>query len=186
MFRKHDFPQDWLRISDSEAKKHLQYLLEHYQHYEISAFGDDYIEIAGIGFSRHLDGTKYGRFLYPFPCYYVNHQKMYNDENREMYLLCKKIFDACEQELKTRKSQVKIKEEKRKSRENVFLYITVGCFSVIMVVAMIGNMKSQKQQEKIDNQVKKYEESLPNHDEYEDTKLQIEHYRDSLIHTRTK
>ena len=186
MFRKHEFPKNWLSVPDEQAKKHLQYLLEHYKNYEISAFGDDYIEIAGIGFSRHLGGTKYGRFLYPFPCYYVNHQKMYNDENREMYLLCKKIFDACEQELKTRKSQVKIKEEKRKLHEAISLGLITGGFAVMMVVALIGNMKSVKRNNKINEQVQKYEQSLPNYKEYEQVKLQIQNYRDSLIHTRTK
>ena len=180
MFKKHEFPKDWVSVSDEQAKKHLQYLLEHYKNYEIFAFGDDYIEIAGVSFIRHLNGTKYGRFLCPFPCYYVNHQKMYSYENRDLYLLCKKIFDACEQKLKQRKQEFKTKEEKRKLHEAIYLGLITSSFVVAMILAWISNMKSVQQENKINKQVQKYQESLPNYQEYEQVKLQIQNYRDSL------
>ena len=184
MFKKHEFPKDWVSVSDEQAKKHLQYLLEHYKNYEISAFGDDYIEIAGVSFTRHLSGTKYGKFLYPFPCYYVNNQKIYSDENHDLYMLCKKIFDACEQEFKKRKQELKTKEEKRKLHEAISLGVITGGFAVMMVVALIGNMKSVKRNNKINEQVQKYEQSLPHYKEYEQVKLQIQNYRDSLENER--
>ncbi len=97
---QHVFPTNWVNITNEEVVIHLEYLLEHVKEYQIVSNSPECIEIAGIKFDRHCDGTKYGRYLYPFPCFYINHQKICSDGNNDgTYKLCRKIFDVCQQEL---------------------------------------------------------------------------------------
>ena len=101
---QHIFPINWLTITNMEVVAHLEYLLEHYKDYNITISDDNHLVIAGINFERHCEGTKYGRYLYPFPCFYINHQKICSDGNTDgTYKLCRKLFDICQQENKKQK-----------------------------------------------------------------------------------
>ena len=186
MFKKHKFPKDWLRIPDADAKKHLRHLLDHYQDYEISAFGDDYIEIAGVGFARHLSGARNKKFLCSFPCFYVNHQKIYNESDSEIYQLCNKLFDACEQELTLRKQHNTNKISKTKYIEIEQWHIIIDSIIMMMIISLISFVKFQKQKEKTEKFLQKYEQMSHDNDVYKQTQKQIQNYHDSLRNVKTK
>lgn len=62
------------------------------------------------------------------------------------------------------------------------VYISSAILGVAMAVTWAGRA-DEKRQNRIDDQVKEYEKTLPG---YLEQKQQVEHFRDSLIHAKNR
>ena len=202
---QHEFPKEWYDISTEEAKKHIEYLLEHYQEYDdIEVWGRDKncITINRITFIPLCPRERY-RF------YMVNMEKaFYPHEHRDIIDLIDKLVTVCKQEVNKRqeekvnkrqeqepgkqKEEKKAKRKKEEDKEQKIINIIGTIVLVAGFCAIMGYMtwdiykqdkKERIKQNKIENEIKKYEKTLPNYKEYEQVKVQIQNYRDSLENT---
>ncbi len=179
---EHIFPEDWFHLSEKQTIEELQYLWDHYKEYEILKVNDDTVEIAGISFFKFNVGDDNA----PLSCYYVNRQKLYSIATEEVFKLCEKLFDAGQQEAVKREEETKIKLQKR-MRLKTAVFTGIMTTSVLFLILCFKNIyKEARRNEEINKQVKKYEQSLPNYDEYKATKDKIAQYGDSLKRSNIK
>ena len=189
---QHEFPEEWYDISTEEAKKHIEYLLEHYQEYDdIKVWGrnKDCITINRITFIPL-------RPLERYQFYMVNMEKaFYPHEHQDIIDLIDKLVTVCKQEVNKRKQEkANRKQEKEKTqKEEDKIQKSINIIGTIVLVAgfcaIMGYMtwdiykqykKERIRQIKIENEIKKYEKTLPYYNEYLQTKQQIQNRRDSL------
>lgn len=197
---QHEFPKEWGDISTEEAKKHIEYLLEHYQEYDdITVWGrnKNCITINRITFIIMRPQEHY-RF------YMVNMKKaFYSREHQEIMDLIDKLVTVCTQEVDKRQEQevnkrkqekANRKQEKEKTqKEEDKIQKSINIIGTIVLVAgfcaIMGYMtwdiykqdkKERIKQNKIENEIKRYEKTLPYYNEYLQTKQQIQNRRDSL------
>ncbi len=188
---QHEFPKEWYDISTEEAKKHIEYLLEHYQEYDdIEVWGRDKncITINRITFIPLRPRERY-RF------YMVNMEKaFYPHERQDIIDLIDKLVTVCKQEVNKRQEQEpgKQKEEKKANKANKKKRIIFTVISFAFIIATIAGTvymindifkiidKERAKQIKIENEIKRYEKTLPYYNEYLQTKQQIQNRRDSL------
>lgn len=172
--QEHQFPENWKNISSEEAIKHVKYLLEHYQEYDMRKFGDNGIVINEIYFLS-LDI----RFKYMD----INWQKVY-DSTEDIYPMIQQLIDVCNVEINKRKTEEVINAAKKAKKQKV-KNIVLGSISGALLVAIFATTvkiidKERARQNKIEKEVKKYEKTLPHYNEYLQTQKQIQNYRDSL------
>ena len=176
---KHEIPKDWLKITDKEAIKRLNYLLIRYKEYNIEKQGNSII-IDGMSISPRVMPTLGTCFAigYPVGVYW---------QDSPVYQLIEWLYNLCKTEAEKREQQAKIKAEKQKKIERI---VTIACVCAIIILVVAGayeivkqvkmNKQEQSRQYKIENKVKQYEKTLPYYKEYELTKQQLQNYRDSL------
>ena len=176
---KHEIPKDWLKITDKEAIKRLNYLLKHYKEYDIKKQGNSII-IDGMSISPRVTPTlgTYFAIGYPVGVYWPS---------SPAYQLIEWLYNLCKTEAEKREQQAKIKAEKQRKIEKI---VTIAGISAIIILVVAGayeivkqvkmNKQEQAKQIKIENEVKRYEKTLPYYKEYELTKQQLQNYRDSL------
>ena len=180
---QHEFPEDWRKISNEEAISHIKYLLEHYEEYDIEKYGN--------GNTLTINGI----IIAPMNIYdckmFIVAQKVYGGHlDLDIYPLIQQLFDVCAKEVKKREQKAETKA-KNAYRKGTIINVIGCCFTVIVLVAgtyafvKLVNMGKQERakQIKIENEVKRYEKTLPNYKEYEQVKVQIQNYRDSLENT---
>ena len=179
---QHEFPEDWRKISNEEAISHIKYLLEHYEEYNIEKYGNT-LTINGIIIApMNLNIYDYKLFLVA--------KKVYGS-TEDIYPMIQQLFDVCAKEVKKREQQSEKQaaiKAKKADRKGTIINIVGCCFTVIVLVAgtyaivKLVNMGKQERakQIKIENEIKKYEKTLPYYNEYLQTKQQIQNCRDSL------
>jgi len=174
---KHVFPENWKKISNEESVKQLESLLKHYKEYNIRQISEDYIKIGDISIWK-------SSFGHPYNFYYaVNMQKVYDSRDKQFSLL-EKLLDACKQEVIIRQQE----KEKKRKKDNIRFYVlilTIILFLSAVSAKLLKDIELQiqeksKKEKIINDQVKQYEQSLPNYDEYKQTQEKIANYRDSL------
>lgn len=185
--QEHQFPENWKNISSEEAIKHIKYLLEHYQEYDMCKFGDNGIVINGIYFYPVVISLRHG---VTFKYMYTNMQKVY-DRTEDIYPMIQQLIKVCKVEIEKREQEKAIttaKNAKKQKVKNIVLGSISGALLVAIFVAtgyMIDDIfktidKEPARQNKIEKEVKKYEKTLPHYNEYLKTQQQIQNYRDSL------
>lgn len=185
--QEHQFPENWENVSDDEAIKHIKYLLEHYQEYDMRKFVDDGIVINEICFYPLAISLQHG---VTFKHMVINMQKVYGS-TEDIYPMIQQLIDVCNVEIDKRKTEEVInaaKKAKKQKVKNIVLGYISGALLVAIFAAtgyMIGYMiktidKERARQNKIEKEVKKYEKTLPHYNEYLQTQKQIQNYRDSL------
>lgn len=172
--QEHQFPENWKNVSSEEAIKHIKYLLEHYQEYDMRKFGDNGIVINEIYFFPLVI-----RFEYMD----INWQKVY-DSTEDIYPMIQQLIDVCNVEINKRKTEEVINAAKKAKKQKV-KNIVLGSISGALLVAIFAATvkiidKERARQNKIEKEVKKYEKTLPHYNEYLQTQKQIQNYRDSL------
>ena len=171
---QHEFPEDWRKISNEEAVSHIKYLLEHYEEYNIEKYGNT-LTINGIIIAP-MNIYDYKMFLVA--------KKVYGS-TEDIYPMIQQLFDVCAKEVKKREQKAKTKEQK--IINIIGTIVLVAGFCAIMGYMTWDIYKQDKKerikQNKIENEIKKYEKTLPNYKEYEQVKVQIQNYRDSLENT---
>ena len=173
---KHEIPKDWLKITDKEAIKRLNYLLKHYKEYDIKKQGDS-ITIDGVLIAQ-VDKRFLGK------CFAIGYPMGIYWQDSPVYQLIEWLYNLCKTEAEKRESQ---KIQKQDKTERI---IKVACICVTIIAVVIGayeikkeakiNKQEQAKQIKIENEMKRYEKTLPYYKEYELTKQQLQNYRDSL------
>lgn len=185
--QEHQFPENWKNISSEEAIKHIEYLLEHYQEYDMSKFGDNGIIINEIYFYPLNISLRHG---VTFKYMDINMQKVYGN-TEDIYPMIQQLIDVCHVEINKRETEKAINAAKKAKKQKV-KNIVLGSISGALLVAifaatgyMINDIfktidKEGARQNKIEKEVKKYEKTLPHYNEYLQTQKQIQNYRDSL------
>ena len=179
---QHEFPEDWRKISNEEALGHIKYLLEHYEEYDICRFGKNSISINGIWICP-INIQDHKMFL-------VNHQNVYV-RHLDIYPLIQQLLDVCIKEADKREQQSEKQaaiKAKKADRKGTIINIVGCCLTVIVLVAgtyaivKLVNMGKQEhaKQIKIENEMKRYEKTLPYYDKYLQTKQDLKNHRDSL------
>ncbi|MFQ6696480.1 MAG: hypothetical protein ACLRFQ_04340 [Alphaproteobacteria bacterium] len=185
--QEHQFPENWKNISSEEAIKHIKYLLEHYQEYDMCKFGDNGIVINGIYFYPVVINLRHG---VTFKYMYINMQKVYG-RTEDIYPMIQQLIKVCKVEIEKREQEKAItaaKNAKKQKVKNIVLGSISGALLVAIFVAtgyMIDVIsktidKERARQNKIEKEVKKYEKTLPHYNEYLQTQKQIQNYRDSI------
>lgn len=181
--QEHQFPENWKNISSEEAIKHIKYLLEHYQEYDMRKFGNNGIVINEIYFYPVVISLRHG---VTFKYMYINMQKVYG-RTEDIYPMIQQLIDVCNVEIDKRETEKAIKANKKKIKRIIFTVI--GFAFIIATIAGTGYMiddifktidKERARQNKIEKEVKKYEKTLPHYNEYLQTQKQIQNYRDTL------
>lgn len=184
---QHEFPENWKNISSEEVIKHIKYLLEHYQEYDMCKFGDNGIVINEIYFYPVVISLKHG---VTFKYVDINMQKLYGS-TEDIYPMIQQLIDVCNVEINKRKTEEAINAAKKAKKQKV-KNIVLGSISGALLVAifaatgyMIDDIfktidKERARQNKIEKAVRSYEKTLPNYNEYLQTQKQIQNYRDSL------
>lgn len=183
---KHEIPKDWLKITDKEAIKRLNYLLIHYKEYNIEKQGNSII-IDGMSISPRVIPTlgTYFAIGYPVGVYW---------SSSPVYQLIEWLYNLCKTEAEKREQKAEKREQKAETkaknayRKGTIINVIGCCFTVIVLVAgtyaivKLVNMGKQERakQIKIENEIKRYEKTLPYYNEYLQTKQQIQNRRDSL------
>ena len=180
---KHEIPKDWLKITDKEAIKRLNYLLIHYKEYNIEKQGNSII-IDGMSISPRVIPTlgTYFAIGYPVGVYW---------QDSPIYQLIEWLYNLCKTEAEKREQQAKIKAEKaiKANKKKRIIFTVISSAFIIATIAgtvyMINDIfkiidKERARQNKIEKEVKKYEKTLPYYNEYLQTKQQIQNRRDSL------
>ena len=181
--QEHQFPENWKNISSEEAIKHIKYLLEHYQEYDMRKFGDNGIVINEIYFYPLTISSTHGFTLKYMD---INMQKV-NGGTEDIYPMIQQLIDVCNVEINKRETE-KAKKAKKQKVTNIVLGSISGALLVAIFSAtgyMIDDIfktidKARARQNKIEKEVKKYEKTLPNYQEYKQTQQKIANYRDSL------
>ena len=185
--QEHQFPENWKNISSKEAIKHIKYLLEHYQEYDMRKFGDNGIVINEIYFYPVVISLPH---CVTFKYMDINMQKVYGS-TEDIYPMIQQLIDVCNVEINKRETEKAInaaKKAKKQKVKNIVLGSISGALLVAIFVAtgyMIDDIfktidKARARQNKIEKEVKKYEKTLPHYNEYLQTQKQIQNYRDSL------
>ena len=179
MSPQHEIPKDWLKITDKEAIKRLNYLLKHYKEYNIEKQGNSII-IDGMSISPRVIPTlgTYFAIGYPVGVYW---------QDSPVYQLIEWLYNLCKTEAEKREQKAETKA-KNAYRKGTIINVIGCCLTVIVLVAgtyaivKLVNMGKQERakQIKIENEIKKYEKTLPYYNEYLQTKQQIQNRRDSL------
>lgn len=185
--QEHQFPENWKNISSEEAIKHIEYLLEHYQEYDMRKFGDNGIIINEIYFYPLNISLPHG---VTFKYMVINMQNVYGS-TKDIYPMIQQLIDVCHVEINKREKEEAINAAKKAKKQKV-KNIVLGSISGALLVAifaatgyMINDIfktidKEGARQNKIEKEVKKYEKTLPHYNEYLQTQKQIQNYRDSL------
>lgn len=178
MKTQHEFPKDWRKISNEEAISHIKYLLEHYKEYNIEKYGNT-LTINGIIIASMN--------IYDCKMFLVA-QKVYGEHlDLDIYPLIQQLFDVCAKEVKKREQKAEKAIKANKKKRIIFTVIS----SAFIIAAIAGTVymindifkiidKERAKQNKIENEIKKYEKTLPYYNEYLQTKQQIQNRRDSL------
>ena len=176
---QHEFPEDWRKISNEEAISHIKYLLENYEEYNIEKQGNSII-IDGMSISPRVMSTLGTCFAigYPVGVYW---------QDSPVYQLIEWLYNLCKTEAEKREQQAKIKAEKQKKIERIVNIVGISAIIILVVAGayeIVKEAKTNKQEHakqiKIENEMKRYEKTLPYYKEYELTKQQLQNYRDSL------
>ena len=183
---KHEIPKDWSNITDKEAIERINYLLKHYKEYDIKKQGNT-ITIEGVGIAQ-VDKLFLGK------CFAIGYPIMIYWSNSPVYQLIEWLYNLCKTEAEKREQKAEKREQKAETkaknayRKGTIINVIGCCFTVIVLVAgtyaivKLVNMGKQERakQIKIENEIKKYEKTLPYYNEYLQTKQQIQNRRDSL------
>lgn len=178
--QEYQFPENWENVSDDEAIKHIKYLLEHYQEYDMRKFGDNGIVINEIYFFP-LDISLSHCVTFKYMC--INWQKVY-DSTEDIYPMIQQLIDVCNVEINKRKTEEVInaakKAKKEKIQKNIVITVLFAllCAGVVCISAEIR--KDMIKQAKIKEETRRYQKTLPHYNEYLQTQKQIQNYRDSL------
>ena len=166
---KHVFPDDWKKISDQEAIKHIEYLIEHYKEYEITRNGIDYVKVGSIDICKGVLVEE---------AFFIKNKMYVHSDNEKICVLLDILFKFCQQEA------IKREQDRKLSKKDIAFLSAVAVLSVFLIIVAIGIReyaeKENIKKAKIENMVKQYERSLPNYNEYVLTQQQIQNYRDSL------
>ena len=117
---KHEFPQDWSKITDTELISHITYLLEHIQEYKIHQIDKNRIVIGGvIGISKDKKSVSIA---------YVSRVCALRNlvSGSPAFYLLNGLFDKCEQQINHEKKQQK-KGQKAEKRDKI-AQISVAVF----------------------------------------------------------
>ena len=173
---QHEIPKDWSNITDKEAIERINHLLKHYKEYDIKKQGDS-ITIDGVLIAQ-VDKRFLGK------CFAIGYPMGIYWQDSPVYQLIEWLYNLCKTEAEKRESQ---KIQKQDKTERI---IKVACICVTIIAVVIGayeikkeakiNKQEQAKQIKIENEMKRYEKTLPYYKEYELTKQQLQNYRDSL------
>lgn len=185
--QEHQFPENWKNISSEEAIKHIEYLLEHYQEYDMRKFGDDGIIINEIYFYLLNISLPHG---VTFKYMVINMQKLYGS-TKDIYPMIQQLIDLCHVEINKRETEKAIKANKDAEKQKIKRIIFTVISSAFIIATIAGAVyilndifkiiyKEGARQNKIEKEVKKYEKTLPHYNEYVLTQKQIQNYRDSL------
>ncbi len=177
---KHVFPDDWGKISDKEAIKHIEYLLEHYQEYDMSKFGDNGIIINEIYFYPSNISLQHG---VTFKYMIINMQKVYGS-TKDIYPMIQQLIDVCHVEINKRKTEKA--KAKKIAKVDTVIGATVICglfiWGMIFIADQLPNilkmMENLFKTNKVENTAQ--QQSLPKDNEYVLTQQQIQNYRDTL------
>lgn len=96
---KHEFPQDWSKLTDAELISHITYLLEHIQEYKIHQIDKNRIVIGGvIGISKDKKSVSIA---------YVSRVCALRNlvSGSPAFYLLNGLFDKCEQQKKGQKAE---------------------------------------------------------------------------------
>lgn len=188
---KRGLPLSWRKFNDKEILENIEYLLKHYKEYRITVLPNDDI-LVGTTFIGPLKTKALGAPTYYINCAIVQGKGELGDCIKKLIDVCKKEFDM-RKEAMTRTEQrienqelTKIAPQKNKPKmdwSDVVVYSAYGVFFAgIIIHLVIENHKANK----VNTKIEQYEQSLPNYDEYEQTKSQIINYRDSLEKSKIK
>ena len=169
---RHEIPKDWSNITDKEAIERINHLLKHYKEYDIKKQGDS-ITIDGVLIAQ-VDKRFLGK------CFAIGYPMGIYWQDSPVYQLLEWLKDFCEAEVEKR-------EKKAKKIERIVNTVGISAIIILVVVGAYEIMKQAKinkqeqaKQIKIENEIKKYEKTLPYYNEYLQTKQQIQNRRDSL------
>ena len=187
---KRDLPLSWRGLSDKEILENIEYLLKHYKEYRITVLPNGDI-LVGTTFIGPLKTKALGA-----PAYYINCAII---TGKELGDCIKKLIDVCKKEFAMRKEATerteqrienqkptKIAQHKNKPKMDWFHATVYSAYGIFIAGTIIHLVVENHKAKKVNKQVEQYEQSLPNYDEYEQTKSQIINYRDSLKKSKTK
>ena len=177
MVKLRRFPDNWVHLSEQEQQEYIEYLLQHYMNYKVWMLDDNHIRIGDDVDIRQFNFNIDGKIIST----YVVNQATFSDKDPKTAML-KKLFESYKDPL----NPAKIEADKFVKNLKVFTY--AFCISVpIMLCVGIGlEVATDKKEQKIEEQVKQYEKTLPQYNEYLKTQQQIQNYRDSLKNVKTK
>lgn len=152
---KRAFPDDWSKISDKKAIEYLKYLLKNYKEYKITFGPYGYISVAGIRLKHNPNGIKFGgNYTYDAPNFLVNNKIYDCFRNKDIYLLCNKLFYACKQEAEKQE-----KQKETKSNIAFTLCVSLFCGFCLCGTAFIANQLVKTQRSNSKKQIEyKYKE----------------------------
>ena len=127
---KHEIPKDWLKITDEEAIKRLNYLLIRYKEYNIEKQGNSII-IDGMSISPRVMPTLGTCFAigYPVGVYW---------QDSPVYQLIEWLYNLCKTEAEKREQQAKIKAEKQRKIEKIKNFFKSNTHDTAFVATLIG------------------------------------------------
>lgn len=181
MTEKRSFSDDWSALTYEQVLEAVQYLSMHYKEYEITQSNKNAIYIDNVCL---LKGRLKDRAFVSI------NGKYYADSisNFDVWVILGKLFDKCEQEVKTRKyinKGIKKAEHHKKLKkwwkDNQFGFLFFFSFAVLGSSLVGAAYYELDKKDKIESKVKEYEKTLPNYKEYQQVKSQITQYRDSLL-----
>ena len=111
--QEHQFPENWKNISSEEAIKHIKYLLEHYQEYDMRKFGNNGIVINEIYFFPVVISLQHGA---TFKYMDINWQKVH-DSTEDIYPMIQQLIDVCNVEINKRKTEEVINAAKKAKKQ---------------------------------------------------------------------
>ena len=155
---KHIFPDDWSKISDKKAIEYLKYLLKNYKKYKITFGPYGYVSVAGIRLKHNPNGIKFGgNYTYDAPNFRVNNRIYDYFRNKDIYLLCNKLFYACKQEAGKQEAR-----KETKSKVGMTVCVSLICVLMLCGTAFIANQMVKNQQnnpkKQIEHKYKEYKE----------------------------
>ena len=170
MSKKRKFPENFVLLSKEKQIENIEYLLEHYKEYKIKYIANNHIQIG-----NQIDIWEF--YFTSIPAHAVNRARYSEKDKRNQ--LATKLFDCCIQEARRQNS---IREQKYEKIKDCAIW---SLFAAV-IVTLVGVFYSARKQNKINKVVERYEQSLPNYNEYKQTQQKIASYRDSLINAKTK
>ena len=125
-------------------------------------------------------------------CYMVNMQAVYHT-GQKAYQLLDQLMDGCKAESEKEKIEIPKwgnKLTRKKEINDIIIYSALTIMLIVGIPSMIYFKKCQEKEDikkaKIENEVKQYEQSLPEYSQYVATKEKINQYRDSLYRTESR
>ena len=129
--QEHQFPENWKNISSEEAIKHIKYLLEHYQEYDMRKFGDNGIVINEIYFYPFVISLKHG---VTFKYMDINMQKLYGS-TEDIYPMIQQLIKVCKVEIEKREQEKAITAAKKHMAfcifSDLFLHKAAACVIIL-------------------------------------------------------